>query len=114
MVPNKYRRDRPLGRWAAKMRDLYCYDQLDADRRKALTDIGFVWKPPIVETPKPASPSASSETAKKDASGEVAVAQEDAGGKEDSGRDSDASASSKEEAARDDASGHDTEVHQYL
>lgn len=43
-VPNKYRRDRPLGRWAAKMRDLYLYDQLDADRRKALNDIGFVWE----------------------------------------------------------------------
>ena len=42
-VPNKYRRDRPLGRWAAKMRELYATDQLDADRLKALNDIGFVW-----------------------------------------------------------------------
>jgi cobalamin biosynthesis protein CobT len=43
-IPNKYRRDRPLGRWAAKMRDLYATEQLDADRRKALNDIGFAWK----------------------------------------------------------------------
>ncbi|CAB9508973.1 helicase [Seminavis robusta] len=43
-IPNKYRRDRPLGRWASKMRDLYAADQLDADRKKALNDIGFAWK----------------------------------------------------------------------
>jgi Helicase associated domain len=43
-IPNKYRRDRPLGRWAAKMRDLYSMEQLDADRLKALNDIGFAWK----------------------------------------------------------------------
>lgn len=49
-IPNKYRRDRPLGRWAAKMRDLYHFDQLDADRKKALSDINFVWKPPLVES----------------------------------------------------------------
>jgi Helicase associated domain len=43
-IPNKYRRDRPLGRWAAKMRDLRAMEELDADRLKALNDIGFVWK----------------------------------------------------------------------
>ena len=56
-MPNKFRRDRPLGRWVTKMRDLYCYDQLDADRRKALSDVGFVWKPPISAEPPKTLPS---------------------------------------------------------
>ena len=42
-VPSKYRRDRSLGRWAAKMRELHACQELDADRLKALNDIGFVW-----------------------------------------------------------------------
>lgn len=43
-VPSKYRKDRPLGRWAAKMRELYACEELDADRLKALNGIVFVWK----------------------------------------------------------------------
>ena len=70
-VPNKYRRDRPLGRWAAKMRDLYCYDQLDTDRRKALSDIGFVWKPSIVEQGAAKPAPTSNEAVKEEASGKA-------------------------------------------
>lgn len=43
-IPAKYRRDRPLGRWAAKMRVLRASDELDADRLKALNDIDFGWE----------------------------------------------------------------------
>ena len=55
------------------MRDLYCYDQLDADRRKALNDIGFVWKPPIVELSK----TASKDSAKRDPTAEFSGSAED-------------------------------------
>ena len=54
-IPNKYRRDRPFGRWAAKMRELYALDQLDADRKKALNDVGFVWNPPEAGVAQPGS-----------------------------------------------------------
>ena len=43
-IPAKYRRDRPLGRWAAKMRVLRAADELDIDRLKALNDIDFGWE----------------------------------------------------------------------
>ena len=43
-IPAKYRRDRPLGRWAGKMRVLRASDELDVDRLKALSDIQFGWE----------------------------------------------------------------------
>jgi hypothetical protein len=53
-IPTRYRPDWSLGRWAAKMRDLYATEQLDADRLKALSDIGFAWKlEPIVKNGTP-------------------------------------------------------------
>ena len=73
-VPNKFRRDRPLGRWAAKMREIYSCDELDADRKKALNDIGFVWIPPSAEVP--ASKPVPKDTSEQDGAG----SKEDASG----------------------------------
>lgn len=48
-IPAKYRRDRPLGRWANKMRVLRAAGELDIDRLKALNDIEFGWETGISE-----------------------------------------------------------------